>query len=180
MTTVRARHNRPHPRSEGPRVLTACGHAGPLAAEAEALRAETEKLLEGVEPLERPRTRADCARCPRPCPFVSCKWHLYLRVNPNGSLVLDWPDLEPGDLRESCALDLAERGGMTLDEVAEVSNVTREMVRQLQLSAIRRLANRDDDGELAELARDVAYRVMQRGSTWVEPANEGDDDEVEK
>jgi transposase-like protein len=30
----------------------------------------------------RPRTRAECENRPRPCPWVSCKYHLFLDVNP--------------------------------------------------------------------------------------------------
>src|SRR5262249_28750008 len=43
----------------------------------------------------RPRTRAECAEGQRPCPWVSCKHHLYLDVNPEtGSIKLNFPDLE--------------------------------------------------------------------------------------
>ena len=30
----------------------------------------------------RPKTRGDCANVARPCPYVSCKYHLYIDVNP--------------------------------------------------------------------------------------------------
>lgn len=32
------------------------------------------------EAVSRPRTRGDCFRLPRPCPFVGCRHHLYLDV----------------------------------------------------------------------------------------------------
>ena len=40
---------------------------------------------------------------------------------------------------ETCALDLADRGGMTLIEVADVLGVTRERVRQIEDSAIEKI-----------------------------------------
>lgn len=87
----------------------------------------------------RPRTRADCCDGPRPCPFVGCRYHLYLDVSPIGSLVLNFPALEPGDLAETCALDIAERGSATLEEIAKALNITRERARQLEARALERL-----------------------------------------
>jgi len=40
---------------------------------------------------------------------------------------------------ETCALDVADRGGATLGEVGSVLGVTRERVRQLEERALRRL-----------------------------------------
>lgn len=36
----------------------------------------------GDAPYERPRTRGECRDGFRPCPFVACKYHLYLDINP--------------------------------------------------------------------------------------------------
>jgi hypothetical protein len=86
--------------------------------------------------LSRPRTRGDCVEGIRPCPFIGCKFHLYSDVHPvTGNLKLNFPDLEPSDLAESCALDVAERGGESLERVAELINVTRERVRQIEVVA---------------------------------------------
>lgn len=68
----------------------------------------------------RPRTRADCVNGPRPCQFVSCKHNLYLDVNPEtGSIKLNFPDKEIWELEHTCALDVAEKGGITLEEVGK-------------------------------------------------------------
>jgi len=86
---------------------------------------------------DRPRTRGDCVNGPRPCPFVSCRWHLYLDVNPsNGTLKLNFPDIEPHDLAESCCLDVADRGGIPLEAAGTAMNITRERVRQLEERAV--------------------------------------------
>ncbi len=90
----------------------------------------------GDAPL-RPRTRADCADGPRPCPWVSCRHHLYLEVDGRGHVRLAFPDKEPWELRETCALDVAERGEHTLEYVGRLLNLTRERIRQLEERAPR-------------------------------------------
>jgi hypothetical protein len=93
---------------------------------------------------DRPRTRADCRwgnNQQRPCPWVSCKHHLYLDVNPEtGSITLNFPDLEPWEMQHTCALDVTERGALTLEEVGEVMNLTRERIRQIEVRALVRKA----------------------------------------
>lgn len=89
---------------------------------------------------ERPRTRGECRNMPRPCPYVGCKYHLYLDVSPRGGLKLNFPDLEPWELEETCALDVAERPGtVTLEDVGRFMNLTRERVRQVEATALQRI-----------------------------------------
>lgn len=104
-------------------------------------RAELQ-ALGADEPYERPLTRSDCARIPRPCPYVACKYSLYLDVSETGSIILNFPHLEPGDMPadQSCALDLADRGAMTLEDIAVVTNLTRERIRQVESKALVRRA----------------------------------------
>jgi hypothetical protein len=109
-------------------------------------RLTKEELLFGatMEPLmldlPRPTTRAECKQGPRPCPFVSCKHHLYLDVNPEtGSIKLNFPDLEVWEMKETCALDVADRGGVTLEEVGEILNLTRERIRQVEVRGLLKL-----------------------------------------
>jgi hypothetical protein len=88
----------------------------------------------------RPRTRADCVNGPRPCMFVSCKHNLYLDVNPEtGSIKLNFPDKEIWELEHTCALDVAEKGGITLEEVGEIMNLTRERIRQVETRGLMKL-----------------------------------------
>ncbi len=88
----------------------------------------------------RPKTRGECASVPRPCPFVSCRWHLYADVLENGNLKLNMPDIEPGDMKHSCCLDIADRGRNRLEDVGEVMNTTRERIRQIEGAALVKLA----------------------------------------
>lgn len=99
-------------------------------------------------PVERPRTRGDCLpggiNEQRPCPFVGCRHHLALDVHPasgNITLRLDPEQLELAPA--TCALDVADRGGLVLDEVAQVlGGVTRERIRQIEEKALGKLASK--------------------------------------
>ncbi|HSN81755.1 MAG TPA: sigma factor-like helix-turn-helix DNA-binding protein [Polyangiales bacterium] len=88
----------------------------------------------------KPKTRSECKDMDRPCPFVSCKYHLYIDVHPvRGSIKLNFPDVEIWEMTETCALDVADRGGITLEEVGEIMNLTRERVRQVETAGLARL-----------------------------------------
>jgi hypothetical protein len=88
----------------------------------------------------KPRTRAECVDGPRPCPYVSCQHHLFLDVSARtGAIKLNFPDLEVWDMTESCALDVADRGGTTLEDVGAIMNLTRERIRQVEVKALAKL-----------------------------------------
>jgi hypothetical protein len=88
----------------------------------------------------KPRTRAECKGGPRPCPFISCKHHLFVDVSPRtGAIKLNFPDLEVWELSESCALDIADHGGTTLEDVGAIMNLTRERIRQVEVKALAKL-----------------------------------------
>ena len=90
--------------------------------------------------IPRPTNREECKNEMRPCPWVACKHHLYLDINPEtGSIKINFPDLEPWELKHTCALDVAERGGITLEEVGEIMNLTRERIRQVEVRGLLKL-----------------------------------------
>ncbi len=69
-----------------------------------------------------PRTRADCepgSGWPRPCPAYRCRY---------------CTPYSPG----SCALDVAEEGGVALERVGEVLDVSRQRAQQVERMAMRR------------------------------------------
>ena len=96
----------------------------------------------------RPQTRAECKDGPRPCPYVSCKHHLYLDVNPDtGSIKLNFPDLEVWEMGDTCSLDVADKNGITLEEVGEIMNLTRERIRQVEVRGLLKLKMMSPLGE---------------------------------
>ncbi len=104
----------------------------------------------------RPVTRADCVDGPRPCPWISCKYHLYLDVNPRtGSIKLNFPDIEPWEMVHSCVLDIADRGPVTLEDVGRIMNLTRERIRQLEASASTKIRG-------TRLAQEYSDFVVER------------------
>jgi hypothetical protein len=104
----------------------------------------------------RPTSRGECANVARPCPYVSCKYHLYIDVNPNtGSIKINFPDLEVWELEHSCALDVAEQGGITLEEVGEILNLTRERIRQVEVRGLMKLKDAGGEELLSYLARNA-------------------------
>lgn len=118
----------------------------------EVIRTLADADLEAAGDFFSPTTRGDCANVVRPCPHVSCKHHLYLDVSDKTmSVKINFPDLEPDELPPdgSCALDVADRGGMTLENVGAIMNLTRERVRQIEERAIAKAGP-----ALQELLRD--------------------------
>lgn len=106
---------------------------------------------EAAEPVdyERPKTRADCEKMGRPCLFVSCRHNLYLDINPEtGSVKLNFPGREIWELEDTCALDVAEKGGITLEEVGSILNLTRERIRQLEASGLKKIREASEKYEL--------------------------------
>lgn len=86
----------------------------------------------------RPKTRGGCETGMRPCPFASCRHHLAIEISPvTGSIKFNFPDVEIWNMKETCALDIADRGGITLEEVGEYTSLTRERVRQLESHGLK-------------------------------------------
>jgi hypothetical protein len=131
----------------------------------------------------KPRTRAECVDGPRPCPYVSCKHHLYIDVSPRtGAIKLNFPDIEVWDMGESCALDVADRGGTTLEDVGAIMNLTRERIRQVEVKALAKLeALRDmmalrDYVDEGPIGKRRLPRLTQADLAGVEPDAADDDD----
>lgn len=87
----------------------------------------------------RPKTRGDCVNEPRPCPYVGCVHHLYLEVSERGNIVFRYPGKEPEDLEHSCALDIADKGGLGQKALASKLGVSKQAVQQCEDLALRKL-----------------------------------------
>jgi hypothetical protein len=139
----------PVPSARGRRRRTSPRIRGAPRKKTIAVKSLTPKVLAagwlelGGEPArlpDRPRTWGECRAAVRgPCPYVGCRHHLYLDIDPDtGSITLNHPDLEPWELPQTCSLHVAERGGVTLEEVGDILNVTRERARQIEVRALTR------------------------------------------
>ena len=102
----------------------------------------------------RPKKRSDCLNgenAARPCPWLSCRFNTYLDVNEEtGSVKFNFPDLDIDEIPETCALDIADRGGITLKEVGEIMNLTRERIRQIETRGLNRLASLSEMASLSD------------------------------
>jgi hypothetical protein len=137
----------------------------------------------------KPRTRAECVEGARPCPYVSCKHHLFLDVSARtGAIKLNFPDLEVWEMNETCALDVADRGGTTLEDVGAIMNLTRERIRQVEVKALAKLeALRDmmnlrdyvDEGPVGKRRLPVLAREIEEEDDEDEE-DKDDEDEDEK
>lgn len=119
-------------------------HARPREVRASVIKVRDRRFHLTLAPLTpeeedlRPKTRADCENGPRPCPWVGCRYHLYLDVLRAGGLMLNFPDLEPDEMIETCALDVAERGGLPQEAVGVLVNLTRARVQQMEEEAFKK------------------------------------------
>jgi hypothetical protein len=139
---------------------------------------ELGRLLYPEVEVDRPVTRADCANGERPCPFVSCQHHLYLDVSARtGAIKLNFPDLEVWEMTETCALDVADRGGTTLEEVGAIMNLTRERIRQVEVKGLAKLEALKDMAALRDYV-DEGPVGKRRLPVLATPAAD-DDEEVE-
>lgn len=89
--------------------------------------------------LQRPRTRAECADQPRPCPWVSCEHHLYGSIDKRGHYVIAQPWLEPHELEHSCAIDVAENEEINQEEAALICGMHRSDLARLEARVARKL-----------------------------------------
>lgn len=89
-------------------------------------------------PGPKPLVRADCVsggfNAARPCQWRSCRYFM-------------------GQSKESCALDVADKGEHTLEEVAELLGVSRETVRKIEDAALLKL-KRTAEGLIPSYGKD--------------------------
>lgn len=127
---------------------------------------------------QRPKTRGDCVGGLRPCPWATCVHHIVHLRNPAqfGELVPsldDWP--------ETCVLDVADRDGATLQEVASAIGVTRERARQMEsaaLASVGKASRRQvlvpfidhPDGDLVGKALEQAAEWLAEGRSMAQVA----------
>jgi hypothetical protein len=102
--------------------------------------------LETIQP-HAPRTRGECINGPRPCPWLDCRYHLH-RVG----------DFAKAADTETCSLDVADRGEHTLADVAKITGLSVEWIRQIELGALEQL-------DLPELKKHVERSERPLGNS---------------
>ena len=144
---------------------------------------ETKELdaLNAVDPLPaKPKTLGEChsrglGTPENPCAYLSCKWNLALDVDlRTGSIKMNFPEAEDGgavdvrEIGETCSLRVADRDGLTLEEVGAIMNLTRERVRQIEtkglerIAALAALAAMQDDPDDTHRAALVVHEELRR------------------
>lgn len=89
-----------------------------------------------LEECPRMLREADGRRDEGPCPFVSCKHHLYADVTEDGSLRVYRPALEPWELPDTCALDVACRGSHGFDVIGYHLGISSRQANEVCAAAI--------------------------------------------
>ncbi len=103
---------------------------------------------------KRPKKRRDCINGLRPCPYVGCRYHLFLDVSSSGSLILNFPDKDVWEIGDTCALDVADQNcKSTLEEVGMYMNFTRERARQIEKQAMTKI--REELREAREMGKEL-------------------------
>lgn len=118
-------------------------------------------MSEKTYPDEKPKYRAECHDMPRPCPFVSCRYHLQLDVSKHGfkgkktGLLVQLrsdPSTWTAETK-TCALDIADAGPTALKAIAAATTGKGrgEYERQIMAEALLKLRAEPDAQDLAEI-----------------------------
>jgi hypothetical protein len=82
-------------------------------------------------------TYGACRRLPGLCSYTVCRFNLTAEFRDKRGAKPS--ELQAPVIREACALEAAEQGGMTLAEVALRLSLTRERVRQIEEAALKKM-----------------------------------------
>src|SRR5262249_27665897 len=91
-------------------------------------------------------------------------------------------ELEVWEMTETCALDVADRGGTTLEEVGAIMNLTRERIRQVEVKGLAKLQALKDMAALRDYVDEgpIGKRrlpVLTKDEDEEDSESEGDEDE---
>lgn len=124
--------------------------------------------------VERPKRRADCRDGPRPCPFVACKYHLFLDITEWGSIQFN-VDEDPAVIEEmphTCALDVADRGEHTCAFVSEILSVTPANVQHIEDVALIKLKGAAVD-DTSNKAKSLGHAMLPKRQRALQLIDEG-------
>lgn len=101
--------------------------------------------MRSLSDADAPKKRADCAGIPKPCPFLDCRHHLWLRLqqeqpgNPQAGKQGE-TTFRPSTM-QSCSLDVAEKGA-SFEEIGELLGMDSTRGRQIAQAALEKLKAR--------------------------------------
>lgn len=120
-----------------------------------------------------PESRSECAGGARPCPYVTCRYHLLLDIGEGGRL-LKARDFDEGDadgiaealreMPETCALDVADRGSTISRVIGDAMGVRRDTVEMLISGALQSIRDGEHDWEEREHPEDFYVRYSNMGA----------------
>ena len=92
---------------------------------------------------EKPRRRGDCENGARPCPWVSCRHHLFLDVTRDGEVVENFPGKDVDEIDFTCSLDIADtveghRAPLPLSVLASIMGTSRSSVTAVEVNAMKK------------------------------------------
>lgn len=124
-------------------------------------------------PLVRPKTRGECADVPRPCPFVSCRYHLYLDIV--RGQVIPSTDKEPDEMEHSCSLDEADNEeALSYGQIGALVGVSHARAQQIGSDVVDRIKRNLFLAEHAGVAPSRGRRELSECS----PGGDATDDEI--
>ena len=129
------------------------------------------RLVEPDERGVRPVTRGDCAGVARPCPWVECRHNLADVGRRKRKLPITDPAL-------SCALDVADRDGVSLEVVGYSMGMTREAARLIIEGALDRLGLRLGEPRGSARSASITEEPPVEREAAVSPADEEDEDDA--
>jgi hypothetical protein len=138
------------------------------------------ECAEGLDDVarNRPKTRAECNAVPRPCPYVGCRYNLYLDVDELGRIIIPDADTPIEERRYSCALDVVEDNpdGIGVVRLATLTGHAREELKRIEVRGRDAMAV---DAVLAEAHgrgpdEAEARRARRRSPARVSPVASGD------
>lgn len=118
--------------------------------------------------IQRPTCRSECP-VQRPCPFVGCKYNLFLDITNDGNLKLNFGDIHPYEMTSSCALDVVEDypEGLKFSEIARYVGLSREKVRQIEKEALKKIKDSVGEKELRSWLADL-YKSRNGNDIYIE------------
>lgn len=108
---------------------------------------------------------------PRPCPFVGCRYHLFLDVNAWGGVSFPYGEdvIALQGMADTCALDRADRGRTRMNKISAIFRMTGARARMLVQSALAKLGIDNAMVEMRTSGRKPAFAAEKYVTNYGAP-----------